>query len=108
MNIDDEVLTESTSSYAKHWFGTLNNYTDIEEAQFVAFRGLLDYSVVGKEVGASGTPHLQFLLCFTKKIRFGALKKLLPKAALYLKATKGNTFVNASNYCKKGMFILFL
>lgn len=87
---------------AKHWIGTLNNYSEEDEAKFVALiRPLASYYVYGKEVGENGTPHLQFMVSFITKKRLTALKKILPRAHFEIKAQK-STFADASNYCKKG------
>ena len=87
---------------AKHWAGcTLNNYTAQDEAAFLAvIQPQADYYVYGKEVSASGTPHLQFMVCFKTVKRLTALKKILPKAHWEVKSPK-STMLQASDYCKK-------
>lgn len=94
---------------AKHWAGcTLNNYTAVDEAAFLAkISPLADYYVYGKEVGDKGTPHLQFMVCFKTAKRMTAVQKLL-KAAWFVKSPF-STMVQASDYCKKvGSFDLFI
>lgn len=51
-----------------HWCFTLNNYTD-SEYNDIKFHSSIKNCVIGKEVGESGTPHLQGYICFDKKIR---------------------------------------
>ena len=46
----------SDMSGAKNWVFTINNYKEDEK---VPHKDVVDYMVVGKEVGAEGTPHLQ-------------------------------------------------
>jgi len=86
---------------AKHWAGcTLNNYTDVDEAKFTAvIRPLADYYVYGKEVGESGTPHLQFMVSFKKQTSLTACLKI-HKCHWEVKSSK-STMVEASDYCKK-------
>lgn len=93
---------------AKHWAGcTLNNYTPQDEACFLAkIQPLADYYIYGKEVGAKGTPHLQFMVCFKKQTSSVAVQKLL-KAAWFVKSAN-STMQQASDYCKKdGNFVEF-
>lgn len=101
---------------AKHWAGcTLNNYTQEDLLRFeVLIKPLATYFVFGYEVGESGTPHLQFMVSFaSKKVpffvcfviftngqRLTTVKKLLPTAHWEVKS-RGSTFKQASDYCKK-------
>lgn len=89
-------------SNAKNWVFTLNNYTveDVDRISgLVALpESIVQYLLFGKEVGENGTPHLQGLICFTKRQRLTQVKTALG----------GNPHVepcrnvNASvNYCRK-------
>lgn len=96
---------KETGPRAKHWAGcTLNNYTPADEAAFeLLIRPLADYYVFGKEVGANGTPHLQFMVCFKTAKRLSAVTKLFPTKAHWEMKAKLSTMQQASDYCKKGM-----
>lgn len=63
---------------SKTWAFTLNNYTDADEAQMVTWSSdtFVSKMVVTKEVGESGTPHLQGAVTFKIAKRLTALKKL--------------------------------
>lgn len=77
---------------------TLNNYTP-EEYQFIVDqRNLCKFLVLGKEVGAEGTPHLQGYANFVKRTRFTALKKLIPRA--HFEVALGTDQQNLA-YCSK-------
>lgn len=84
------------------WCVTLNNYTDEEVARWV--RVLEDelvvrYGVYGKEVGESGTPHLQGFVILQQPCRLAALKNLLG-TRIHAEFAKG-TSKQAATYCKK-------
>jgi len=83
-------------SLAKRWVFTYNNYTlEIESL----IKGLdCAYCCYGREVGESGTPHLQGCICFNTQKRLTACKKILPSA--HWEIMRGN-IVEASDYCKK-------
>ena len=80
----------------KRWVFTLNNYSPEEVERVRSFSSR--YVVFGREVGASGTPHLQGFVIFKNAQRITALKKLLPRA--HWEPAKG-TSEQASTYCKK-------
>jgi Putative viral replication protein len=88
-------MDSSVGKQAKHWCFTLNNYSEDEE--FTALPTGAVYLVVGKEVGASGTPHLQGFISFSKPRRLGQLKKLRLRANWSV----ARSFPNAYEYCKK-------
>ena len=78
-----------------NWVFTLNNYT---ESDYDALSSYYRYLVVGKEVGDSGTPHLQGYVILNKRSRLSALKKLLPRA--HWEIRKGS-HEQARDYCMK-------
>lgn len=84
-----------------NWCFTVNNWTEDDED---AIRGLAArYVVYGKEVGESGTPHLQGYMCFKSQRTLQSLKKKVPRA--HWEVRRG-THVQARDYCMKdGQFI---
>jgi len=90
---------------AKNWCFTVNNYTDVEVQQMAeAASELLEsqslqYVVWGKEVGETGTPHLQGFASFSKRITLQQLKQQL-KLRAHCEASRG-TPTQAAEYCKK-------
>lgn len=79
---------------------TLNNYTDVEYNQIVKLNH--KYLVIGKEVGESGTPHLQGYIEFQSSKALNVLYKLNPR--IHWETRKG-TAKQASDYCmKEGKF----
>lgn len=81
---------------------TLNNYTDDE------YKAICDwlaaestYSIVGKEVGECGTPHLQGYcnLGRQKRLRFNQIKAKMPRS--HIEIARGTDEENQT-YCKKG------
>lgn len=86
----------------RHIVFTLNNPEegDIAKIQSV---DIFTYGVIGKEVGESGTPHLQGYLQLAKQTRISSVTKALTKAvgkAPHTEAARG-TAKQASDYCKK-------
>lgn len=83
---------------SKSWCFTLNNWT-VEELNTICEwdTSLISRAIFGKEIGESGTPHLQGVVTFRSAKRLSALKRLLPRA--HWEITK---CVSASEvYCKK-------
>lgn len=88
-------------SQAKRWCFTINNYTEDE------FRTICDsapanttYLVAGREVGESGTPHLQGFLILSTKLRLRQIKALAGFGRAHLEISRG-TNEQAASYCKK-------
>lgn len=89
---------------SRRWVFTLNNYTDQEfEHLHSSFESKNWLFVVGKEVGASGTPHLQGYFESKNGILFNTVKRLMPRA--YIKSAKGNLAQNYKYCTKDGNFI---
>lgn len=89
------------------WCFTLNNYDD-ESIQLLQTQLTADnctYAVVGKEVGESGTPHLQGYVHLKKKIRFSSIKTLLPNGC-HIEAARGTDQQNETYCSKDGSIVL--
>lgn len=87
----------------KNWCFTLNNPTDVDNAHIADLintaDGLVSYLVVGREVGNSGTPHLQGYVQFSRRVSLARCKRLISDRA-HFEVSRG-TPLEASNYCKK-------
>lgn len=83
-------------SRSRAYVFTVNNWTSEHEAA-IALLGA-EYTVYGKEVGASGTPHLQGYVYFKHAKTLKALTKKLPGA--HWEVRRG-THQQAMEYCKK-------
>lgn len=82
---------------AKHWCFTMNNYTPADLDRLSIPLAGVDYLVFGKEVGASGTPHLQGTVCFQSRKRMNQVQDLIGQA--HFTVTR---FLHQSiDYCKK-------
>lgn len=99
-------------SRVKRWCFTLNNYTEDEYSAFLprdatgarTLPPILDYIVVGKEIGTFGTPHLQGFLSFCDRSRIAACKRLSSRAHWEV----ARSVERAIDYCKKdGDFLEF-
>jgi len=78
---------------------TLNNYTDGEYNDLKTFfiEKKYDY-IIGREIGESGTPHLQGYVYNRGKLYFNGLKKICNR--LHIEKAKGNPQQNYK-YCSK-------
>lgn len=85
------------SKQALSWCFTINNPAEtlkVEEILADQFK----YLIYQKEQGEAGTEHLQGYVSLQKRMRLGALKKLLPTA--HLEVRRG-THAQAKAYCMK-------
>lgn len=87
---------------SKNWCFTLNNYgsSDYERICGLGGSDSLEYLVVGREVGESGTRHLQGFLVLKRKKTMGGVKTLLGSTTVHLEIARGSA-QQASDYCKK-------
>lgn len=90
-----------TDHPAKRWCFTLNNYSEDELARIGECINSTDVhcGVVGKEVGDSGTPHLQGFIHLRKKVRFNGIKAIVGSRAHVEKAR--GTDADNEKYCTK-------
>ncbi len=87
-------------SQTKHWCFTINNYNDADLLRVATFaEASCDYLIYGKEIGISGTPHLQGYLQLKLRQRLPFLKNGLHPTA-HFEIARG-TPQQASDYCEK-------
>lgn len=98
-------MTENAQS--KFWCFTLNNYSEEEyESITKLFPDVASCIVLGKEIGESGTPHIQGYIEFTKRHRLRSAKSKISNRA-HVEVRRGSSD-SAISYCKKdGLFELF-
>jgi len=83
---------------ARSYCFTINNYTLEEEEYVKKYDYSVKYMIVGKEVGAQGTPHLQGFIEFKNARQFNSVKEDFPRA--HLEVAKGNA-LHSKKYCSK-------
>jgi len=85
---------------SKSFCFTLNNYTDNDVVRLsdLFSSNSVDYLIYGKEVGESGTPHLQGYVKFPKKKRIRGVKSILGDTC-HVESTRN--VEAAIEYCKK-------
>lgn len=84
---------------SKSWCLTINNWTPEDWTSVNDFiTNNATVGACGREVGESGTPHLQIAFRLRKPCRMAALKERWPRAHIEIMMDKGD---KAINYCKK-------
>lgn len=94
MNITNHTTPQSR---AKRWCFTLNNYDDEKQQQVRQLAISAEFLVFGREIGATGTPHLQGFIIFKDQLRFNRVQELLPGCHLSV----ARTVQQAAEYCRK-------
>lgn len=80
---------------------TLNNYSEVE---FEALKAIeCRYKVIGKEVGANGTPHLQCYFYWDQQIAFSTVKTLVNRG--HIEKSRGTPQENRKYCTKDGDFL---
>lgn len=89
-------------SRERSWCFTLNNYDEEDEKELLekAETAAVKYCVVGREVGESGTPHLQGFIVFANAKTPRAARSFLFANRGHWESKRG-TFKQASDYAKK-------
>lgn len=88
-------------SESKFWCFTLNNPTDDDHQDVANFlsSGNVAYGIVGREVGDSGTPHLQGFVILDRSRRLSYLRRKFQ--AHWTRRHARSTNEQARDYCKK-------
>lgn len=84
------------SQRTRRWCFTLNNYDNCDITAVKTKQ--CSYIIVGFEVGANGTPHMQGYVEFLNPTTLSAMKKWLPRA--HFESAKGTAEEN-EKYCLK-------
>lgn len=82
---------------SRFWCFTLNNYTKEDEEAIANWT--VNYVIYGREVGESGTPHLQGYMELDKKVRMSYVKKNYHQT-MHLEMRRGKQS-EAIDYCTK-------
>lgn len=90
-------MTDQRGPRAKNWCFTLNNYSQADLDRLASPLANVEYLIFGKEVGASGTPHLQGTICFTKRMRLSQVKEVVGQAHFSITRHLSHSI----DYCKK-------
>jgi hypothetical protein len=92
-------------SRGKSWCFTLNNFSDAEYRRIVEWGSSPEcvYLVVGRERGASGTPHLQGYMVLDSRKRLPAIKAAIGGRA-HIEAARGSPSQNREYCTKEGDF----
>lgn len=86
-----------TGPRVKNWCFTLNNYTPADVDRLSTPIPGVEYLIFGKEVGASGTPHLQGTVCFQSRKRMSQVIAVLGQC--HCSVTR--SLLQSIEYCKK-------
>jgi len=92
----------SRITYGRRFCFTWNNYPETAEAQIRAFHEekQATYTIVGREIGENGTPHLQGYFHLKDRLAFSRLKEYFP--SIHIEKAKGNAEQNKI-YCSKDL-----
>lgn len=86
-------------SRSRNWFYTLNNYNDEELSSIMCLPVSALFHRVGKEVGDSGTPHLQGTLGFQSVKSLSQLRKTFSTDRIHFEITRD--VLRSLTYCAK-------
>jgi len=92
------ILFIGTMDRGRNWCFTLNNYTETDVTRITGLP--YRYLIAGKEVGASGTPHIQGFIVFTSQRTFEQVRKLFLPMKPHIERAHGDIESNI-RYCSK-------
>jgi hypothetical protein len=102
-NTEEKEKAEDASLRLSNAVATLNNYSeeDVEKMQLF-FHTQCSYGVYGKEVGESGTPHLQIYFELLSRLSIRQIRKHTPSAIANIQPGFAPDPKARAGYCKKG------
>lgn len=86
------------SHRGRNWCFTLNNYTEEDVDRLSNLPDTVSYCIFGREVGESGTPHLQGFVQFSDRVRITQVKQFVGATA---HVEFARNVPAAIEYCKK-------
>lgn len=96
-------VARAVRAQVTRWCFTINNYTEEHCERILSIprdpRGVR-YIVVGREVGASGTPHLQGYIEFSRSVRMATVQMAIGARGCHVEAAIGTAIQN-KEYCTK-------
>lgn len=97
--VEGNTSSSPPSIRSRKWCFTINNWNEEIYTQLLkTFDAKKWQYIIGKEVGAEGTPHLQGFLACTSQVAFCTIKKIMPTA--HIEKAKG-TVKHNYEYCSK-------
>lgn len=90
-------------SRSRGWCFTKNNYSETDEHECFGLAWKVKYIVVGKEVGESGTPHLQGYIYYDTLKSFKQVQHDVPEGS-HIEVAKGDAQQNFEYCSKEGDF----
>lgn len=92
----------SARTKGRHWCFTLNNYSgaELQSLSELGTASQCTYLIYGKEVGESGTPHLQGFVSFKNVETFNTVKSWVGLRC-HLEKARAADLSKARDYCKK-------
>lgn len=101
-------MPQGGTSQAKRFAFTLNNYTEDEltslrttlQSLHANEPNTISYAIFGREIAASGTPHLQGYVEFGRRTRLGAAKQILGNPRIHMEIAIAQADQNIE-YCSK-------
>ena len=104
-NLGNTVSNSPACSRSRRWCFTFNNWTkaDIDRMTLAFTIDGCKYYIVGEEVSASGTPHLQGYVEWKNKKSLKQMKTIIPKAHFeHAKGSKQENYL----YCSKERILI--
>jgi len=91
----------TSNNGSRSWIFTINNFTEADVARITAWKDDdgVHRAIAGKEVGASGTPHLQGAIVFRQTVRPNAAKAFISPRA-HIEKMRGR-WIHSQAYCSK-------